>query len=146
MRHVTKNGIEFIAKYEGFSPKIYICPAGYETIGYGHLITIENKKSLLNGISQKDALLLLEKDIQNAECSVLRLINVPLSDNQFDAIVSFTFNLGGGALQRSSLRRKINREEHEQVPSEFKKWVFAGGRKIQGLVKRRDAEANLYTL
>lgn len=79
-----------------------------------------------------------------AERAVLRLISVPLTDGQFDALVSFTFNLGAGALQRSTLRRKVNREEHEDVPAEFLRWVWAGGRKLNGLIRRRRAEATLY--
>ena len=78
------------------------------------------------------------------EGAVLRLINVPLTDGQFDAVVSFTYNLGGGALQRSTLRRKINREEHAEVSEQFMHWVWAGGRKLKGLVRRRAAESNLY--
>ena len=75
---------------------------------------------------------------------MLRLIRVPLEDGQFDALSSFAFNLGGGALQRSTLRRKVNREEHDAVPDEFRRWVWAGGRKLKGLVRRRAAEAALY--
>ena len=75
---------------------------------------------------------------------MLRLVTVPLTDGQFDALTSFTFNLGGGALQRSTLRRKVNREEHSAVPGEFRRWVWAGGRKLKGLVRRREAEAALY--
>ena len=68
------------------------------------------------------------------------------SDGQYDALVSFTFNLGSGALQRSTLRRKVNREEHNDVPAEFVRWVYAGGRKLVGLVRRRNAEAIAYVL
>lgn len=75
---------------------------------------------------------------------MLRLIAVSLTDGQFDALCSFAFNLGGGALQRSTLRRKVNREEHTEVPAEFMKWVWADGRKPKGLVRRREAEARCY--
>jgi len=87
----------------------------------------------------------LRQDAQIAERAVLRLINVPLTDGQFDALVSFTYNLGGGALQRSTLRRKINREEHTEVPEQFMRWVWAGGRKLKGLVRRRNSEINCYS-
>jgi len=80
-----------------------------------------------------------------AERAVLRLISVPLANGQFDALVSFTFNLGAGALQRSTLRHKVNREEHTDVPAEFIKWIWAGGKKLNGLVKRRKAEAEMYS-
>lgn len=80
-----------------------------------------------------------------AERAIQRLIYVPLTDYQWDALTSFTFNLGSGALQRSTLRQKVNREEHIDVPDEFRKWVYAGGRKLKGLVRRREAEALLYS-
>jgi GH24 family phage-related lysozyme (muramidase) len=144
MRHISKQGLDLICRFEGFSPVIYICPAGYPTIGYGHLITEANKERFLDGVDEDEALELLRSDVGKAERAVLRLIAVPLTQGQFDALVSFTFNLGGGALQRSTLRRKVNREEHDDVPAELMKWVWAGGRKLKGLVKRRAAEARVY--
>ena len=87
---------------------------------------------------------LLRRDVESAERAVVRLIRVPLEDGQFDALGSFAFNLGAGALQRSTLRRKVNRGEHGAVPAEFRRWVFAGGRRLKGLVRRREAEAALY--
>jgi hypothetical protein len=72
------------------------------------------------------------------------LLSSVRSREVFDGLVSFTYNLGSGALQRSNLRRKVNREEHGTVPAEFHKWVWAGGRKPKGLVRRREAEAALY--
>jgi lysozyme len=97
-----------------------------------------------NGIGELAAQALLSKDVWSAERSVLRLIKVPLTDGQFDALVSFTFNLGGGALQRSTLRRKVNREEHGEVPEQLMRWVWAGGKRLRGLSRRRKAEAALY--
>lgn len=144
MRHISKDGLDLICRFEGFSPVIYICPAGYPTIGYGHLITEANKEQFLDGVDDDEALELLRSDVGKAERAVLRLIAVPLTQGQFDALVSFTFNLGSGALQRSTLRRKVNREEHDDVPDELMKWVWAGGRKLKGLVKRRKAESMLY--
>ena len=145
MRRISKEGLDLICRFEGFSPVIYICPAGYPTIGYGHLITEANKERFLDGVDENEALDLLRSDVGKAERAVLRLIAVPLTQGQFDALVSFTFNLGSGALQRSTLRRKVNREEHHDVPAELMKWVWAGGRKLKGLVKRRKAESLLYS-
>lgn len=144
MRNISKKGLDLICRFEGFSPIIYMCPAGYPTIGYGHLITEANKEQFLDGVDEDEALDLLRQDVAVAERAVLRLINVPLTQGQFDALVSFTFNLGSGALQRSTLRRKVNREEHEDAPREFMRWVWAGGKKLNGLVKRRSAEAEMY--
>ena len=87
---------------------------------------------------------LLRRDLAVAERTVLRLICVPLADGQFDALASFTFNLGSGALQRSTLRRKVNRDEHAEVPAEFMRWVWAGGRRLKGLIRRRAAETKFY--
>lgn len=146
MRKITNQGLELIKSFESFSPIIYTCPAGYQTIGYGHVVLENEREKFARGINQAQALNLLEADVASASKSVLRLINVPLTDGQFDALVSFTFNLGGGALQRSTLRRKINRYEHEEAADEFLKWVWANGKKLGGLIRRRAAERSLYLL
>jgi lysozyme len=141
---ISKQGLDLICQYESFSPIIYVCPAGYPTVGYGHLVTEKNKEQFLDGVDQDEALELLRKDVEMAERAVGRFISAPLTQGQFDALVSFTFNLGAGALQRSTLRRKINRGEYDDVPAELMKWVWAGGKKLKGLVKRRTAETGLY--
>ena len=144
MRHITQNGLNLIKRFEGFEPHIYKDAAGYSTIGYGHLLRAGESELFKNGISEAAGEALLIKDVLIAEQAVLRLIHVPLTNDQFDALVSFTFNLGSGALQRSTLRRKVNREEHDEVPEQFLRWVWAGGRKLRGLVRRRKAEVVLY--
>ncbi|PRE30445.1 muraminidase [Burkholderia multivorans] len=144
MRHVTEEGLNLIKRFEGFSPNIYICPAGYPTVGYGHVLLAHEQDQFAAGITPAQATELLRKDAAIAERAVLRLISVPLTDGQFDALVSFTFNLGAGALQRSSLRRKVNRGEHESVPAELMKWVWAAGKKVSGLIRRREIEGALY--
>ena len=143
MRHITQDGLNLIKRFEGFMGEVYICPAGYPTIGYGHVV--KDDEDFSAGISEAQAEELLRQDATIAERAVLRLINVPLTDGQFDALVSFTYNLGGGALQRSTLRRKIHREEHAEVPEQLMRWVWAGGRKLKGLMRRRQAEAICYT-
>jgi lysozyme len=142
MRHITEDGLRLIRRFEGFSAIPYLCPAGYLTVGYGHVV--KNPAAFRQPITEDEATEILVLDIQKAEKAVLRLITVPLSDGQFDALVSFTFNLGSGALQRSTLRRKVNREDHAEVPAEFLRWVWAGGKKLKGLIHRREAEAALY--
>jgi lysozyme len=144
MRHVSQQGLALIKRFEGFSPTIYLDAAGLPTIGYGHLLRPGEAEMFARGISEEAGIALLIKDVQKAEQAVLRLVHVPLSEGQFDALVSFTFNLGSGALQRSTLRRKVNREEHADVPPEFMRWIWAGGKKLKGLVRRRAAEAALY--
>ena len=137
-------GIALIRRFEGFSGKPYICPAGYVTVGYGHVVL--KGEDFSGGVTVDQAVALLKKDITAAERSVARLIRAPLLQPHFDALVSFTYNLGGGALQRSSLRRKINRADFAAALPEFEKWVYAGGRKLKGLISRRRAEAQLFDL
>ena len=145
MRHVTEDGLALIKRFEGFVPEVYICPAGWPTIGYGHVVRDDERSRFMNGIEEATAEELLCRDVETAERAVLRLIRVPIEDRQFDALSSFAFNLGAGALQSSTLRRKVNREEHDAVPPEFRRGVWAGGRRLRGLVRRREAEAARYT-
>jgi lysozyme len=144
MRPLTPVGMALIQRFEGFVAKPYLCPAGFLTVGYGHRVHLSERKAMEGGITKAVAEELLLRDVAAAGSAVLRLIEVPLLDSQYDALVSFTFNLGSAALQRSTLRQKINRNEHLDVPAELLKWVWAGGRKLPGLVARRAAEGARY--
>jgi lysozyme len=142
MRKTNNLGVELIKFYEGFSSREYICSAGYKTIGYGH--KIKPSENFLE-INRLEAEQILQKDLRVSELAVCRHINANLTENQFSAIVSFTYNLGGGSLQRSSLRQKINYgSEDEEIYDEFLKWCYAGGRKLSGLFNRRRDEAELF--
>ncbi len=137
----SETGINLIKAFEKISLKPYLCPKGCLTIGYGHkIINAINCTS----ISQEEAHEILLQDLWVAENSVLRNIKIPLKQNQFDALVSFTFNVGGAALQRSTLRQKINRENFDEAKEEFGRWVYCNNRKIKGLVLRRKVEAELF--
>ena len=140
MRHVTQIGLDLVKKFEGFSSTVYLCSAGVPTIGYGHALL--KGEAFPNGISEEEAETLLAKDIGKAERAVLRLTKSPLSDGEYDALVSFVYNLGSGAYQRSTLRMKVNRGE--DASDEFRKWTRAKGRVIKGLVRRRVAERERY--
>mmetsp|Transcript_29863 Transcript_29863/g.68910 ORF Transcript_29863/g.68910 Transcript_29863/m.68910 type:complete len:146 (+) Transcript_29863:189-626(+) len=144
MRNITENGLDLIKHFEGFSNTVYICPAGKKTIGYGHML--KPGESFPDGISEEEAEELLRQDVAWAERAVLNMVNVPLKDGQFDALVSFVFNNGGGAFQKSTLLRKINNGQHAEAPKEFRRWVYAGKKKLQGLERRREAEVKLYEL
>jgi lysozyme len=143
-RFTTDQGIEFLKKFEGCSLNLYTCSAGYPTIGYGHKLKPEEDFDVIDyDIAEK----LLRDDLLISERSVIRNINIPLSDEQFDALVSFTFNLGSGALQRSTLKQKINSSillDPEDIEDEFLRWVRSGNTKLSGLINRRKAEAKLY--
>ena len=127
--------------FEGFSSHAYTCAGGFSTIGYGHRL---RPQETMSSITMGDAARLLEQDMEVMAQAVARLITVPLKPNQWMALVSFTFNLGPAALQRSALRAKVNRNEHSDVPREFLKWVYARGQKSPGLIRRRKIEANIY--
>ncbi len=139
---VGTEGLALIKAFEGFSPRVYTCPAGWPTIGYGHVV--RPGEDFPAEIDEAAAAALLARDVAGAEGAVRRLIAAPLTQARFDALVSFTFNLGGGALQASTLRRVVNRGDHHRAPGEFRRWVHAGGRRLPGLVRRRRAEAALY--
>ncbi len=140
---LSQTGLAFIARFEGFSSKKYICPAGIPTIGYGHVV-LPSENFPKEGISKHQALEILRNDVSKAQHAVSRLIKIPLNQNQFDALVSFTFNVGAGALQRSTLRMKINNKEYQQVAEEWRKWCRAGGKPLKGLKIRREAEILLF--
>lgn len=146
-RRCNAAGLRIIRAFEGFVARPYVCPAGVWTIGYGATrdaggrpVTRETPP-----LDPEQAAALLARDVGEAEGAVARLLPVPLTDDQYAALVSFTFNLGGGALQRSTLRQRILRGEHGAVPAELAKWVRGGGRVMAGLVRRRAAEAALFS-
>ena len=142
--NISDEGLQFIAKAEGFEPNLYKDVAGLWTIGYGHLIKAGEKDKYEGGISKDDALALLRSDAATAVAGVRKLITVSLSQSQFDALVSFTFNLGVGALEGSTLRKKLNAGDYAAVPEQMMLWVNAGGKKVEGLVNRRKGEAEMF--
>jgi len=139
---MNKKTIELIKYFEGFSPKIYKCQAGIDTIGFGHALRKGEKFDI---ITHAEAEELLQQDILIAYRNINQLLKVTLNENQIAAIISFVFNVGVAAFARSTLRQKINREEHEVVPKELMRWVYAGGFISKGLVKRRKMEGEIYS-
>lgn len=137
----SPHGLALIRRFEGFSAQRYRCPAGMWTIGYGHVMVAGDPKL----VTREAAATMLVQDVRVAERAVMRLIAPPLRQHQFDALVSFTFNLGSGALQRSTMRRVVNAWRHEEVPEQLMRWVYAAGAKQPGLIRRRRAEGLLYT-
>ena len=148
MRHINERGIEIIKGFEGFSSEPYLCPANVWTVGYGATrgSTGGPVGPDMEPISEDHAEDLLIRDLESSEGWVSRLIKEPLSENQFSALTSFTFNVGCGALQRSTLRMKFNRGEYLGAADEFPKWRRAGGRILAGLVRRRAAERALFLI
>ena len=139
-RVINAAGLALVRAYEGLKLEAYQDGAGVWTIGYGHTNGVRPG----DAISAEQAEQLLEADLMAAEAAVSRLVTVPLTDNQFAALVSFVFNEGEGAFAQSTLRRKLNEGGYGLVPACLKSWIFAGGRVQPGLVTRRAAEAALW--
>lgn len=141
---IPKQAIELIKKYEGFSSKAYLCPANVWTIGYG--TTRVDNKSVTSGMTctEQQAEEYLKNDLQVFAKAINRLVKVPLTDNQFSALLSFTYNLGVGALEKSTLLKKLNEGSYGVAQAEFLKWIRAGGKILPGLVCRRGEEAELF--
>ena len=133
-------GLELIKHFEGCELKAYWCPAGVLTIGYGHTADVEEGDE----IEQGDADKLLEADLEEFEHYVLQLVDPELTQNQFDAIVAWTFNLGPGNLKESTLLKRLNERDFDDVPYQIRRWTKAGGKELPGLVRRREAEALLF--
>ncbi len=139
-------GLEIIKHFEGFSPVPYLDPIGIPTIGYGSIWGLDRARLTMAhpDISEGDGEILLARMLQHTERAVRRLIRVPLSGGQFSALVSFTYNLGSGNLQSSTLRMKANRGDMAGAADEFLRWRRAGGRILRGLVRRRAEERALW--
>lgn len=162
---VIDKGLNLIKSFEGIvdgNPKTvsldpYICPAGYWTIGWGHVVTFNGKmlrgaenKSVAyaqypNGITRAQAEELLKVDLTKFINQIINLIKVELNDNQDNALLSFAFNLGPGNLAKSTLLKKVNANPSDpSIRTEFMKWVNKGTSFEKGLTRRRAAEADLY--
>lgn len=138
---INQEGLELIKNFEGLELKAYQDVVGVWTIGYGS--TGDHVKPGLK-ITEKEAEELLMQDLERFEDGVSRIVDVDLNSNQFSALVSFTFNLGVGALEKSTLLRKLNSGDYKGAANEFERWVFAGGKKLAGLKRRRKAEKALF--
>lgn len=147
---LSPRGADFVARFEGCILRLYNDPTNNATIGVGHLVHMgpingTEPREFRSGITRERALELLEQDARAAADSVRRLIKVPLNQHQVDALISFTFNCGEGSLQTSTLRKRLNAGEYGAVPHELGRWVFSQGKKLPGLVRRRQAEGALFS-
>ena len=153
MIEVPKAAIELAKRFEGFERKVkrgteitvipYICPAGFWTIGYGHLCDSKHPP-----ITEAEAEVYLARDLQSALAATLRYCPVLATEpeKRLAAIVDFTFNLGAGRLQTSTLRRRINQQDWSSAARELRRWIYGGGKVLPGLVVRRNAEVDLISV
>lgn len=137
---LSQSGLNLIKSHEGLRTTAYQDPVGVWTIGYGHTGTAKPGQK----ITEAQAEQLLRQDVGWAQDAVRKNVKVPLTQGQFDALVSFTFNLGAGALGRSTLLKKLNAGDYAGAQAEFGKFVHAGGRVLPGLVRRRNEEAQMF--
>ena len=138
--NISQEGLSLIKKFEGCELEAYKCAAGVWTIGYGSTKGVKQGDT----ISQEDADKLLLHEIKEYETYVNDMVNVDLTQNQFDALVSWVFNLGPANLAASTLLKVLNAKDYEGVPAQSKRWNKAGGKVLQGLIRRREAEALLF--
>ncbi|MDR6757192.1 GH24 family phage-related lysozyme (muramidase) [Mycoplana sp. BE70] len=144
-RQINKAGLDLIKQFEGLRTTAYLCPANVPTIGYGSTKGLTRADVGKKKITTAQAETLLRADLVRFEKAVSSLVKVPLTDNQFAALVSWTFNLGEGNLGKSTLLKRINAKAPvAQIEASWMQWVNAGGKRLQGLVNRRAAEMALY--
>lgn len=152
----SDHGKEKITAWEGFEPRVYSDAAGKLTIGVGHLLTPSELSSgkiriagepvrYADGLSEPQIVELLGQDLEGAEAAVNNGAQVELSQNQFDALVSFCFNVGAAAFRSSTLLKLLNRGQYDDVPAQLRRWVHCGGEVVQGLVRRREHEIALWS-
>lgn len=139
-------GLALIKRFEGWSPVPYLDPIGIPTIGHGSIWGAGGKRVTMDHpqITEEQGEELLRREVAHTERAVRRLIRIRLDERPFAALVSFTYNLGAGNLQTSTLRMKANRGDMTGAANEFPKWRRAGGRILRGLVRRRAEERTLW--
>lgn len=144
-RKISNNGVSLIKEFEGCRLTAYRCSAGTWTIGYGHTGTVDGK-AVASGmtITAAKATELLKADLSKFEAAVNTYVAAPITQNMFDALVSFAFNCGTGALKGSTLLKKLNAKDYNGAAAEFPKWNKAGGVVLNGLVRRRERERQLF--
>jgi len=150
-RHISKKGLDLIKSFEGLYLKAYRCPANVWTIGYGHTGLTHKDGTVRAGrvITEEKAEELLAHDMQNFEKAVLRLLKTEVNDDMFAALVSFAFNCGEGNLKSSTLLKRVNSGDWDDVPDQFLRWNKARNTKgdlvpLNGLTRRRASEARLW--
>jgi len=137
---ISEEGKALIKKFEGCKLEAYLCPAEKWTIAYGRIKNVKEGDTC----TQEQAEKWLNEELVEYEEYVENLVEVPLSQCQFDALVAWTYNLGPSNLSSSTMLKCLNKTEFERVPSEIKRWNKAGGEVLDGLIRRREAEAMLF--
>jgi len=142
--NVSDQGMAIIKRFEGYMGHRYVCPAGKLTIGYGHVIRPDDV--IPKAITEVQASALLRADLETHYCPQVQALLgiIPVTQNQFDALVAFAYNVGVTALKTSTLLRKLNARDLAGAAEEFLRWDKAAGRPMDGLLRRRVAERALF--
>jgi lysozyme len=137
---ISQKGLEIIKRHEGLKLEAYMCPAGVWTLGYG------TTKGIVQGMSCtiKAAEAMMERDVSYFAAKVADLVKVPTTQSQFDALVSFAYNVGSKAFADSTLLAKLNAGDEDGAAAEFLRWIKGGGKVLPGLIKRRREERDLF--
>jgi lysozyme len=139
---LSAEGLDLIRKSEGFRDRVYLDVEGYPTIGYGHRLI--HHEAFPNGITESQGTAILYNDVRDARQAVARLVKVPLTQGQYDALVDFVFNLGQRRLAESTLLRELNSDHVAEAGQQFLRWDHAGTKKNACLKARREAELSLW--
>lgn len=153
--HVSERGKNLFKEWEGLSLHDYLDSSGAPTIGIGHLLTRSERLSgkimiggqavrYQDGLTEPQCWDLLAQDLSQAEAAVNATVQVPLNQNQFDALVSFVFNVGEGAFIESTLLKQLNQGHYDEVPTQLRRWNRDNGLIMQGLINRRKKEISLW--
>ena len=150
------SGLAALKVAEGYNATLYndgnTKKEGHCTIGYGHLVHYDicnskkhpSEKPFINGIKKKNAISILKKDFASAEKAVNKYVTVKLTQNQFDALVIFAFNVGIGGFKNSTALKELNNQNYNKVPSQLKRWNKSRGKVMQGLINRRNKEIQIW--
>lgn len=159
MFELSEQGLTSIKQWENLELQMYLDPVGLPTIGYGHLLTrseLSSGKVLIggvnvrwcNGLTEEQVNLLLAQDTEEAQAAIRKYIDPEIMQNmnqaQYDALVSFVFNVGSGAFRSSTLLKRIRAGDFDDVPAQLSRWIFAKGERLSGLVNRREHEADIW--
>lgn len=145
---ISKNGIDLITKFEGFKSRPYLCPSGIPTIGYGNTYYPDGMKVKISDppVNENQANELLKNILSKFESGVSQCLTKSINQNQFDALVSFAFNIGLGNFKKSTLLKKVNINPVDPtIKNEFLRWNKSGGKVLNGLIRRRESEYSLYS-
>jgi lysozyme len=142
MMKTGEKGLNLIKKFEGFSDKEYICPAGKPTIGYGHVIL--PSEHFPSTITKEEAETLLKNDLISREKSLNIFLKVPINQNQFDALISLIYNIGVENFKQSTLLNFLNNKLFDKIPEQFRRWRYVNKVESRGLLNRREEEIKLW--